>query len=220
MQVLKKSWPFNLWSMCLSRVALPLLLKLWAVKGKKVIVSVCVKKCSTLSAFMFITVTVQTTRKTARNKQRCEFREHIFNVQYWNTVPTILGLPLGRTSFLYREKLEKEQLNERQQLIQSSTAEVTQPGQWQASQMEHLIVAPGIPSARSEGKWTVVTCDLLYHTCNVFPSVVKICIWIVRNVLFLSGKGTIEPAGVFKKTFRSANMREYNPQHIYCISKH
>lgn len=83
--------------------------------------------------------------------------------------------------------------------MQSSTVEVNQPGQWQARQMEHLIVGPGIVSVGSEGKWTVVTCGLrLFHACNAFPSVVKICIWITRNVLFLSGKGTFKPASVFK----------------------
>lgn len=84
--------------------------------------------------------------------------------------------------------------------MKSSTAEVTQPGQWQVRQMEHLIVGPGIASVGSEGKWTVVTCGLrLFHAWNAFPFVVKICIWITWNVLFLSGKGTFKPAGSLKK---------------------
>lgn len=84
--------------------------------------------------------------------------------------------------------------------MQSSTAEVTQLGQWQVRQMEHLNAGPGIASVGSEGKWIVATRSLrLFHACDAFLSVVKSCIWIPWNVLFLWANGTFKPAGGFKK---------------------
>lgn len=127
---------------------LSLLLKLWAVKGTKVLDSLCLKKCSSLSSLMFLTITVQMTRKTARNEQWCEFRRHIFNVQ-----PSQLSwvFPCERLYCYIKRDLEKnEQLDKRKGLIQSRwgnpTRTMTKQNKWSISlwALELLLLGHGV----------------------------------------------------------------------------